>query len=311
MHRSFFFKLAVGLVAGAVMAACGPAQTALPATAPNDTPAPAAPAAATSTLAPTRPQPPTPSASPTATALPPEVLAITPDCTDGAQPVEGEFRAENNTWGKGDLAGWTQCIGLAGLPDGALAARWTWDWPKAGDNIKAYPEIIFGQKPGGPSTTAALPLVVNAVRSAKIDYVVSSTHTGDLNLAFDIWLTSTANPVTFAAPPITHEIMIWIDRDGMAPGGRWRETVEIGGATYLVYTADNWGDGWRYVAFMSKTPQTGAGSLDVALFLAYMKEKQLASGAEYLASIEFGNEVAFGTGETALSRYEITIVPAQ
>lgn len=278
----------VVLLTGALLAACGPAQPAI-----QNTPVPAATATPAPTLAPTQ------AAEPTALAL---------DCQDQANLNEGSFRAENNTWGKGTLTDWTQCIGLRAGEDGTLTARWTWDWPIAGNNVKAYPEVIFGQKPGGPSTTPDLPKQVDSLSQLLITYDVTSTHTGSGNLAFDFWLTDTADPSTWGVPPINTEIMIWLEAYGsMAPGGSWQEQTSIDGTNYSVYTAKNWGDGWNYVAFYRTKPQTGAGSLDLVGFLAYMKDKGLITGQEYVASVEFGNEVAYGTGETNLSQFSVSV----
>ena len=232
---------------------------------------------------------------------------ITMNCDDQARIDNGVYRAENNTWGKGTLSGWSQCIGLGNNPDGTLVGRWTWDWLNSGNNVKAYPEVIFGQKPGSTTTSPDLPTKISSVDELTITYDVTSTYTGSGNIAFDIWLTNTQNPFEWGVPPITHEIMIWLDRYGsMAPGGNWIERVEMDGTLYSVYTAENWGDGWRYIAFVQVESKLGAGMLRVGSFMSYLQTKSLVTGEEYMASIEFGNEVATGAGETILNNYAIS-----
>ena len=192
--------------------------------------------------------------------------------------------------------------------DGTLVGRWTWDWLNSGTNVKAYPEIIFGQKPGSTSTSEALPIKINDVGVAVISYEVSSTYAGSGNVAFDCWLTDTPDPATWGVPPITHEIMIWLDSlGGMHPGGAYLERASLGSVTYAVYVGDNYGQGWRYIAFASAESRLGVGTLDLGSILAYIKEKNLVTGDEYLASIEFGNEIAGGAGETVVKRYTVTI----
>lgn len=237
-----------------------------------------------------------------------EASVIDMNCDDWALIDVGEYQAQNNTWGKGTLAGWSQCIGLGNNAGGTLIARWTWDWLNAGGNVKAYPEIVYGQKPGGSTTSLSLPEQLNRIETATIAYDVTSTYTGSGNAAFDIWLTDTDNPSTWGAPPITHEIMIWLDRYGsMAPGGAWKEKVTLDGAAYSVYVGENYGDGWRYIAFLRAEPQLGAGTLDLVAFIEYILEKGLVTGEEYLASIEFGNEVVSGAGETIVNKYEVFV----
>jgi hypothetical protein len=229
-------------------------------------------------------------------------------CDDEALINSGDYRAENNTWGKGNLSGWSQCIGIGTGADGALAAHWTWDWLNSGSNVKAYPEIIFGQKPGNTTTTKALPIRLSNIGLLTVSYDVSSNYSGSGNVAFDIWLTDTSNPSTWGVPPITHEIMIWIDRQGgLSPGGTFSERASLNGSTYAVFVAPKWGEGWEYVAFFSPESRLGAGTLDLGSFIAYMQETKLATGAEYLASIEFGNEIATGSGETIVKSYSVSL----
>ena len=51
--------------------------------------------------------------------------------------------------------------------------------------------------------------------------------------------------------------------------------------------------------------------LDLSYFTGklegYLRAKGLVTGEEYLASIEFGNEVVSGSGETILYRYDVTV----
>jgi hypothetical protein len=283
------------LVTG-LLSACAPAQPAIPTAGPVATSAP------TATTAPTETPASTAVISATAPAAPVEL-----NCRDQANVESGRFRGENNTWGKGTLTGWSQCIGLNASAEGTLTGRWTWDWPSSGGNVKAYPEMIFGQKPGTKSTSADLPKQISSLSEALIAYDVSSTHTGNGNLAFDFWLTDTQNPDKWGVPPITTEIMIWLEGYGMSPGGRWTENIDIDGVTYSVYVAKHWGDGWDYVAFNRTKPQTGEGSINLVNFLAYMQSKDLITGQEYVASIEFGNEVVSGTGETNLNKFTVSV----
>jgi hypothetical protein len=281
------------LLSSFLLSACGAGQVLGPTLTPTSTMTPTP----TLTLAP----------APTMTAS--SAISVIPmNCDDQGGAVKGVYRAENNTWGKGDLSGWSQCIGLGNNPGGTLVARWTWDWLDSGTNVKAYPEVIFGQKPGSSTSSPDMPEKINNVDELMITYDITSSHTGSGNTAFDIWLTNTQNPLKWGAPPITHEIMIWLDRyGGLAPGGSWVERVDIDGMTYSVYKGENYGDGWTYIAFVAKTFQPGAGTLNLRSFLSYLRDKGFVTGDEYIASIELGNEVVSGTGETMLNQYSVSI----
>ena len=54
----------------------------------------------------------------------------------------GAYLLQNNTWGQGDITDFSQCI----FTTSDSIFGWNWDWPNIGNNVKAYPEIIFGKK---------------------------------------------------------------------------------------------------------------------------------------------------------------------
>ena len=102
--------------------------------------------------------------------------------------------------------------------------------------------------------------------------------------------------------------MIWLDRFGsLSSGGRWVENIDIDGVRYSVYLAEKWGDGWGYIAFVRSKPQSGAGTLDLVQFLSYLRDQNLITGNEYIASIELGNEIVGGSGETILNQFEVSV----
>ena len=234
---------------------------------------------------------------------------VTLNCVDGALINSGNYRAENNTWGKGALTGWSQCIGVGAGAGGAVVGRWTWNWPNSGANVKSYPEVVFGYKPAASTTTQQLPKRVADIAELTVSYDITSTHSGSGNTAFDIWLTDTPLPSTFAVPPITTEIMVWLESyGGMLPGGAFTETTAINGTAYDVFVQDNFGSGgWRYIAFRRATPQLGSATLNVKALLDYARGKALVAGTEYVASVEIGNEVISGSGDSRLNSFVVSV----
>ena len=86
----------------------------------------------------------------------------------------------------------------------------------------------------------------------------------------------------------------------------------IGGKTYEVWYLEEIGtgakpngDGWRYVAYRSKTKQT-RGTLPLDAFIKDSLNRGFLSPDEYLMTIEMGNEVSGGKGTTYFERYDIT-----
>ena len=223
-------------------------------------------------------------------------------CDDGAEIQRGEFILSNNMWGKGDVTGFEQCITIIELRNG-IQFGWEWNWPDDGSNdVKAYPEIIYGWKPWSlQSTSPELPIRLEAMDSVVVSFRLQRSFIyGVGNLAFDLWITSSGQPNT---SNIKHEIMIWLERSSFRPGGSKKGTVTIDGHTYDFYKAD-WD--WTYLAFDKTSPEV-TERVNVGAFLGYLVAQNHISADEYVASIEFGNEIVSGAGETLIHDYTIHI----
>lgn len=166
----------------------------------------------------------------------------------------------------------------------------------------AYPAIAYGWKPWSQeSTTANLPKQVGAINELIVSYQLEFHATGIYNLAFDLWLTRSSIP---SPEEITREIMIWIDQEGIQPAGTLVENVVIDGKDYAFYKKKF--DEWDYLAFIN-TSYARSGKINVKRFLEYLLRNAHITREEFLASIEFGNEISAGKGRLELQKYLISV----
>lgn len=233
-------------------------------------------------------------------------------CADFQSAQAGEYAVENNTWGKGDLTSFRQCVGIAAADGGGANVAFDWTWPAPLGGVRGYPEVIYGQKPWNASTTTRLPRVVDDVKAARVDLGFVSTREGIGNLAFDIWLTtSNVRPAGSDHLPLAHELMIWLDHwGGMVPaGGTPVDTVTLGGITWDLYaTTATWGpEPWQYLAYFPRTAVPSPATLDLRQFLDHLKARGSITGREWLASVELGNELMLGSGRTTLSQFKVSV----
>jgi hypothetical protein len=235
-------------------------------------------------------------------------------CVDGDQMRSGPYIFENNQWGKAKANGpSSQCL-LRRIVDGVPQHGWSWEWPGFNASVFAYPEVIYGWKPwsGGRSTDPKLPMKVTDIQTMKMRFDLDLQASGGYNLAPEIWLTSTGEASSRAAPArITTEVMFWMIHENMQPAGMFVEKVPVDGVVYQLWRLDSMGDkgngeGWVYYAFVSTTPQNNA-TLDIRQFIQYLLSKKYIAEENYVASIEFGNEIAGGKGTAWVKEYSLTI----
>jgi len=228
-------------------------------------------------------------------------------CNDWAEIKMNEYIVSNNVWGKGNITNYKQCI--FGTKIGNIVDfGWNWTWPKDGGNVKAYPEIIYGWKPWSESsTTSNLPIQIGNINQITVSYdaILSTTSTtGTYNLTFDLWITNLSPP---NPNNITREVMIWVETKNMIPSGTLLQRVSISGEDYDFYKGQGSAGStiWTYLAFVKVSPKL-KGSINVHEFLNYLKNESHIFANEYLASIEFGNEIIEGAGETRLQNYSVS-----
>jgi hypothetical protein len=216
---------------------------------------------------------------------------------------------ENNTWGSKGATGWTQCMG-------GVQARQKRHQRAMDVGLEVSGRQRQGLPRSGVRPQTWLPQINHHAAAAQagslqtivVDYDVQTEREGAGNLAIDMWLTSVPNPTTFAAPPITHEVMIWLEVFGpMYTGGQQVDKVRINGTLYRVFVGEKFGLGWRYVAFAPNSPMKTQDSMDLMPFFVYLKGKGLITTQEYLATVNFGNEIISGAGDTKLNRFAVTV----
>ena len=211
-------------------------------------------------------------------------------CGDWQQVQVGEYIVQNNVWGKGNITNYSQCVG--GTSAGAgVQAQFQWNWPTGvNSNVKAYPEIIYGQKPDfAASTTPNLPAIVST-SNLRASVAANVSVSGKFNFAFDLWVSPTLPP-TFSN--VTHEIMIWLKSSGMIPSSNLVDTVQIDGQVYDVYTQQFQ---WSYIAFNSRSDQSISSKIRLKPFFDYMIARGMVPAQSFLASVELGNEIIDGAG---------------
>ena len=114
---------------------------------------------------------------------------------------------------------------------------WNWDWPNIGNNVKAYPEIIFGKKPwSSSSTNNLLPIALGRVENFEVEFDIQTEANGNYNSAFEFWITedSLSNE-----NGITTEVMIWTSNSFLHPAGNQISIVYVDG-----YFSNVWGCVW-------------------------------------------------------------------
>ena len=182
----------------------------------------------------------------------------------------------------------------------------------------AYPEIEFGWKPwsGGKSTDARFPLKVSALPHLALNYEVETQANGSYDLAPEVWLIDSPGGSQAADPKsITTEVMFWMDyAAGARPAGQVIETVTLDGLAYELWKEDNIGvaangKGWRLLSFKSPTIRH-QGTISIDTLLKHLVALKLVNPEDYLASVEFGNEVMGGSGTTWVKRFDVQVTDA-
>ncbi|QSI77453.1 GH12 family glycosyl hydrolase domain-containing protein [Niveibacterium microcysteis] len=236
-------------------------------------------------------------------------------CKDQANGRLGSYLLVNNNWNKGAVTNYTSCLTMRPGADGSVSPTWRWDWPlSSNESIHAFPELFFGQNPWfSSSTTAALPRVINTIKDVTARFGAQVTHSnnGGGNFAFDIWITKASILAPGASNlPLHTELMILLDEWGnFSPVGDKIGETTIDGRDWNVYQITaTWGPGpWQFVTYQPKQKPSSPYQVSVRLFLDDLIARRVITGAEWLSSIDLGNEVIAGAGTTTLQDYSVEV----
>ncbi len=217
-------------------------------------------------------------------------------CEDYEMIRINEFILYNNVWGKKNITEYRQCIFGSGAGSRS-GFGWAWRWPHGDGRVKGYPAVVYGQTPWKEtSTTTRLPLQIGELRDIAIEFEVETVAEGIYNLAFDIWITNTNTP---KMENIENELMIWLVNTAIPVPG-FVETVILEDKEYDFFQYK------KLLAFVKKNPML-KGRVGIKVFLDYLENGGYLDSGHYVSSIEFGNEMVQGAGQTRVYRYSVEV----
>jgi hypothetical protein len=240
-------------------------------------------------------------------------------CADSHEVNTRVGRLTNNVWNKqaiGD-APYRQCIHTRGAAP-AEEWGWSWSWPATSRTILAFPQTIFGWKPwnGGESTTNRLPIAIDAIRSLRLTYEVQTKAEGRYILSTALWITRTGATASAPNPAdISADINIWMHNSGFDPSGTHVDDVTIDGKKFELWSAADMGDAsgananrWNHLTYRAAGQHMSA-SLDIKKFIDDAVSRNLVVPKHFVSSIELGNEVMSGSGETWIKELTLDVAP--
>ena len=219
-------------------------------------------------------------------------------------------RIHNNKWGSWKLKKGERYDQAIYYRDSKFG--WVYLTQKADRGVVGYPEVFIGQSPwGGDTTNDYFPIKIKDIKTLESSYDVTMYVQPKMyNLAYDLWFTKNKQ---IGPSNISHELMIWEDRNISKPGGKYIATVKLSSGTYKLYheymdrRSENLGtDGWNYTAFI-RMDRRRSGTVDLKEFIQEMLKREFITQEEVLTSVEFGNEVCNASGITIVNKYDLKI----
>lgn len=237
--------------------------------------------------------------------------------------AEPKLLVSNNTWGADKVRGdqWRQCIHAS--VGGGLPVGWSYDWLASGDGeqsaVKAYPEVIYGNKHGieisADKLQTGLPEQLQRLPQLTIDYAYreSGSAAREVNVAAESFIHSSCDikgPGNPAGDNRVYEMMVWVQAGDKYPYRQPLTMAVIRDQLWYVFADASRSK--HYIAFVLSETQT-SGTLDWNAFVDWTRQNAPLIGLEPLqpqwciGAIEFGSEIWWGQGEFALDRFDVTV----
>ncbi|KAL0632676.1 hypothetical protein Q9L58_008435 [Maublancomyces gigas] len=203
----------------------------------------------------------------------------------------------NNLWGQGAATSGSQCTGLDSSSGSTVAWHTSWSWAGGNFNVKSFANanLIFT-----PKRISAISTIPSTVR-----YSYSGTNGAVANVAYDIFLASTAGSSTSA-----YEIMIWLAAYGgagpISSTGSPIATVTIAGISWRLYQGFN--GSMNVFSFVAASNPITSFTGDAKLFLTYLVSNQGLPNSYFVNTIQCGTEPFIGSSaKLTVSAFSVVV----
>jgi len=222
----------------------------------------------------------------------------------------GIFKPMNNKWGEWKLKKAEKYVQNIFKLNNSVG--WNYLTPNKNRGVIGYPELFIGKSPwGGDTTNIEFPKKIEDIKTLEAIYDVSMyVEAKKYNLVFDLWVTKN---IRSTMEDMSHEIMIWEDRNVAMPAGKFIRDVNTPSGVYKMYhtwmdrTSENFGiDGWYFTAFIRKEGRR-SGTVDLKEFINVMVAEGVLDQKHYISTVEFGNEIYNACGYTIVNDYNLKI----
>jgi len=237
----------------------------------------------------------------------------------------------DNIWNNGATynSNWTQSISAYQSSQGFTTTAWNYNWltETEGDRtaVKAYPEIIYGNKLGtlvsGSKEETGLPEVISALPEFVVEFDYSESLNGSVerNVAIESFFHTDCN---IKGPCDTvddrkYEMMVWVENpESNKPGDLALTGVQIDNRLWDVYIKPR--SNKEYIAFTAQTP-FNQGTVNWNRFVEWTVEWTTANAEAQsinpmspnlcMGAIEMGTELWWGQGSFNLNNFKVTKTP--
>ena len=259
--------------------------------------------------------------------LTPEVT--NPECEVWPAINNGNITLLNNIWNNGVMFSdqWTQGISAQESEDGTTIPSWNYNWLSETDGprsaVKAYPQILYGNKIGthvsADSSVTGLPATASSLPEFSIDLAYTETFNGQVerNVALESFFHDTCDikgVCHLGLDNRAYEMMVWIaNPDSNKPGDLAETAVDIDGRKWDVYIKPN--SNKQYIAFTANEPFS-EGIINWNRFVEWTINWTTANSETLsinpltpdlcMGAIEMGTEIWWGEGSFTLDKFVVT-----
>ena len=212
--------------------------------------------------------------------------------TESTPVAGGRFEVQNNAWGDDT----PQCT-TAFDTGFSIDAQHNKDSGPA-----AYPSIVMGCNYGTCTRDSPFPRPVADLGDVRSSWAVTTPGRGDYNVAYDVWLDPTPRR---EGANTGAELMIWLDRtDRVQPIGSQRATVEIGDASWAVWTGEN--NGTPVISYVREQPTSQVLDLPITDFVTDATRRGVVQPTWFVTNIQAGFEPWIGGAGLTTDAFALT-----
>lgn len=181
---------------------------------------------------------------------------------------------------------------------------WSWDYKFTSKRLSSAPHIVAGKKIWQNHTTIdELPAQIDSIETLNYNFNYQLNATGNIEQVIVLWFT---NNIESNAQHVALQLTIILESIGIGNIGKHEGEIKFGDLTFDEYHIQHENTPYKSINLKLKN-KTKDFNFEFIPYMKHFIENKHLTPNDYLACVEMGTFIKWGTGESVYKNYKCSL----